>query len=95
MRFLRLLFILLLMLVGAAFAYMNADTVTLNYYFGSREVPLTVLLLGAVCVGALLGALSMLGGISRARHESAELRRQARRTSQEMEQLRAIPPKHS
>lgn len=95
MRFLRLLFILLLMLVGAAFAYMNADTVTLNYYFGSREVPLTVLLLGAVCVGALLGALSMLGGIARARHESAELRRQARRTSQEMEQLRSIPAKHS
>ena len=95
MRLLRLLLIIFLMMVGAAFAYMNAEPVTLNYYFGSQQMPLTVLLLAAVCVGAVLGALAMLGGIARTRHENAELRRQAKRVSREMEQLRALPAKHS
>ena len=93
MRFLRLIFILLLMLVGAAFAYINAGTVTLNYYFGSREMPLSLLLLAAVCVGALLGALSVLGGVARSSREKAELRRQVRQKSEEMRQQRALAAK--
>lgn len=91
MRFFRLILILLLMLVGAGFAFMNATDVTLNYYFGSRELPLSVLLLGALCIGALLGALSMLGGVARARHDKTELRRQLRRASKELKQNQ-IPP---
>jgi putative membrane protein len=81
------------MLVGAAFTYMNAGTVTLNYYFGSREMPLSVLLLAAVCVGALLGALSVFGGIARSSREKAALRRQVRRKSEEMQQQRALAAK--
>ena len=89
MRFLKLIFMLLLMLAGAGFAYVNAESVTLNYYFGSRELPLSVLLLGALCVGALLGALSMVGGLARARHEKADLKRQAKRTSEALHNRQA------
>jgi len=45
-RLLKLLFILLVMMLGSAFAVMNAETVMLNYYFGSREIPLSVVLVG-------------------------------------------------
>ena len=93
MRFLKLLFILLVMLVGAAFAVMNAEPVQLNYYFGSRELPLSVVLVGAVCVGALFGILAGLGAIARLKRENAALHRRARIASQEVNNLRTIPLK--
>lgn len=93
MRFLKLLFILLVMLVGAAFAVMNAEPVNLNYYFGSRELPLSVVLVGAVCVGAVLGMLAGLTALARLKRENAALHRQARLTSQEVRNLRTIPLK--
>lgn len=93
MRFLKLLVILLVMLVGAAFAVMNAEPVNLNYYFGSREFPLSVVLVGAVCVGAVLGMLAGLTALARLKRENVELHRQARLTSQEVKNLRTIPLK--
>ena len=75
MRFFKLLFILLVMLVGAAFAVMNAENVNLNYYFGSTVLPLSVVLVGAVCFGALLGILAGLGGLASLKYENANLRR--------------------
>lgn len=93
MRFLKLLFILLVMLVGAAFAVMNAEPVNLNYYFGSRELPLSVVLVGAVCIGAVLGILAGLTTMARLKRENAELHRQAKLASQEVNNLRTIPLK--
>ena len=93
MRFFKLLFILMVMLVGAAFAVMNAENVNLNYYFGSSVLPLSVVLVGAVCFGAVLGILAGLGGLARLKHENASLRRQVRLASQEVNNLRTMPIK--
>ncbi len=76
MRILKLLFILLLMLLGAAFTLMNDGQVRLDYYFGSRTLPLPVVLLGALALGALLGLLASMGSITRLRRENAVLRRE-------------------
>jgi putative membrane protein len=81
------------MLVGVALAVMNADPVNLNYYFGSRELPLSVLLVGAVFVGAILGMAAGLGGMLRVKRENADLRRQARLASEEVNNLRSLPIK--
>lgn len=91
MRFLKLLFILTVILVGAAFTVMNAETVNLNYYFGTMELSLSIILVVAVILGALLGAVASLGGALRLRHENRQLRREARLASQEINSLRAIP----
>ena len=93
MRFFKLLFILLVMLVGAAFAVMNDDVVNLNYYFGSTVLPLSLVLVGAVCIGAVLGMLAGLAGLASLKHENASLRRQARLASQEVKNLRTMPIK--
>lgn len=95
MRFFKLLFILLVMLVGAAFAVMNAEHVHLNYYFGSAELPLSVILVAAICVGAVLGILAALVGFAGLKRENATLRRQVRIASQEVKNLRTIPIKDS
>jgi len=92
-RLIRLILFLLVMLVGAVLAVMNADLVNLNYYFGSRELPLSVLLVGAVFVGAVLGMVAGLGGMMRVKRENANLRRQARLASEEVNNLRSLPIK--
>ena len=48
MRLLKLLVLLLLMALGAAFAVMNPENVLVDYYFGRRELPLAVMLLGVL-----------------------------------------------
>ena len=105
MRFFKLLFILLVMLVGAAFAVMNDEVVNLNYYFGSTVLPLSLVLVGAVCIGAVLGMLKNtvvdnhivmlagLAGLASLKHENASLRREARLASQEVKNLRTMPIK--
>ncbi|MCB1850179.1 MAG: LapA family protein [Gammaproteobacteria bacterium] len=93
MRFFKLLFILLVMLVGAAFAVMNAENVNLNYYFGATELPLSVVLVGAVCVGAVLGMLAGLAGLASLKRENASLRREARLATEEVKNLRTMPIK--
>ena len=91
MRFLKLLLILLIMMFGAAFAVMNAEPVNLNYYFGSRELPLSVVLVGAVIVGVVLGALAGLGRTAQLKRKVTGLRRELRLAAREADQLRAIP----
>lgn len=93
MRLIRLILFLLVMLAGVALAVMNADLVNLNYYFGSRELPLSVLLVGAVFVGAILGMVAGLGGMMRVKRENADLRKQARLASEEVNNLRSLPIK--
>ena len=93
MRFLKLLIMLVIMLIGAAFAVMNSSMVNLNYYFGSQMLPLSVILVGAIILGALLGVLASLAGSLRLRSENAALRREIRLASQEVKNLRAIPIK--
>jgi len=92
-RFLKLIFLLLIMMLGAAIAVLNADVVILNYYFGSQELPLSVVLVGAMALGALLGVLAGLGGMFRLKRENAELKRKARIASEEVRNLRALPIK--
>lgn len=93
MRYLKLIFILLIMMIGAAFAVMNAEPVRLNYYFGVQELPLSVVLVGAVGLGAILGVLATLSGSLRLRRENMSLRHKARIARQEVNNLRSIPIK--
>jgi len=92
-RYLKLIFILLIMMIGAAFAVMNAETVQLNYYFGVKEFPLSVVLVAAVALGAILGVLATLGSSLKLRRENMSLRHKAKIARQEVNNLRALPIK--
>lgn len=93
MRILKLIFILVVMALGAVFTGMNSESVILNYYFGSVESPLSVIIVGAVAAGALLGLLAAYGRVLRLHHEINTLRRKVRLASQEVNNLRTIPIK--
>ena len=92
-RIVGLLFLLVVLILGLFFGLLNADPVPLNYYLGTRELPLSLLLVLAVLVGAVCGALASLGIVLRMRHENSRLRKQIRLSEKEVANLRAIPLK--
>jgi uncharacterized integral membrane protein len=53
----------------------NTHLVTLNYYVGSTEIHLTVLLLISLCVGALLGSLFNLMWVWKVYRDNQRLRK--------------------
>lgn len=75
MRYLGLIFLGLTALLGASFAIINARSVPFNYYFGSQEIPLSILLVLTLIIGVLLGMSFMFPLIFRLKLEIRRLRR--------------------
>jgi len=92
-RFLKLLFFILAMMVGAAFTVLNAEPVLFNYYFGSREFPLSVILIGTLGLGIFLGILSGLNTMLGLKRKNSILRRRSRLVDEEVKNLRSLPLK--
>lgn len=89
-----IIFILtLLAIFGSVLANLNADEVTLNYYFSSLTLPLALLLLLVLSSGAVAGVIFSLGMILHARREASRLRRRLEVCEQEIKNLRDIPIK--
>lgn len=79
MQYLMLTIKLALFLLILSFAIVNTDPVTVRYYLGYRwEAPLVLVLLVAVCGGALVGLVAGLFHTLRLRREIAALRRELR-----------------
>ncbi|MCK4870179.1 MAG: DUF1049 domain-containing protein [Gammaproteobacteria bacterium] len=93
MRIIYFLFILLILIIGATFAYLNAVPAQFNYYFGTVSLPLSLLLALGLGVGLLLGFIAMLPPILRAKGRGLQLKRKLKSVEQEVENLRTLPIK--
>jgi len=82
--------ILLVTVLGLSFAVMNAGEVQLNYYLGTLSAPLSLVVVGAIALGALLGVLASLGVILNQKREMAKLRRAMKLSEKEVSNLRAL-----
>jgi lipopolysaccharide assembly protein A len=87
--------LLLVTLLGLTFALMNADMVQLDYYFGSLQAPLSLIVVVAIIIGAALGVLASVGIVVGQKRELAKLRKSAKITEQEVSNLRSLPLKDS
>ena len=85
--------LLVLVLLGLAFAVINSKPVELNYFLATREVPLALTLVLTLAFGALVGILFSLGMVIRLKRETLRLRRQVQLAEQEVMNLRNIPLK--
>lgn len=94
-RIVGFLFVLVVLIFGLSFGLLNADPVKVNYYFGSRELPLSFVLVVMLIVGALAGALAALGMVLRTKRELHRLRREIRVAEKELSNLRSLPLKDS
>lgn len=90
-RIFGLIVTLLVLVFGLFFGLLNADPVTVNYYFGTTTLPLSLLLVFSLLLGAVFGVLAALSHIFRLRRELHRLRREQRRTDEELSRLRPLP----
>jgi len=91
MRYLLYIIFLLIILLGISFAYLNADSVTFNYYLGERTIPLSLLLISSLGVGLILGFAIVFVAWFRLKVENFFLKKRLKSAKQEVENLRAIP----
>ena len=93
MRIFKLAFILIVMILGASFAVLNADPVLFNYYLGSRDLPLSLILIAALGAGVLIGVVATIGMVLEVKRENLSLKRRSRLINEEVQNLRSIPLK--
>jgi len=87
------IFILALVILGLFFGNINADSVTLDYYWGQIHAPLSVALVLSLLCGAIMGMLASLTVLIRLRHQIKRLKKEIRTAEKEVVNLRSIPLK--
>jgi len=90
-RLLGFLFLVVLVVLGLSFAVLNAQSVSLNYYFGYRDIPLSMIVVLSLAAGAVIGALVSAGLILRLKAQTLQLRRKLRNAEKDSDQLRVLP----
>lgn len=92
MRYLSLMFGLLLFLLALGFAIKNSDPVTLSYYLGYQwQAPLVLVLLVFLSAGVAIGVGATLGFVFRQRREILLLKRELRLKTQALDEKRPAP----
>ncbi len=91
LKLIKFILVIVFLVIGAAFAIINDQPVELDLYFLVTSLPLSLILLLAVGVGILLGAIVSAFYFMRIRKENADLRRQSRLVEQEVKNLRNLP----
>ena len=92
-RIITFVLLLLVSLLGLTFALMNAESVQLNYYFGSVQAPLSLVIVIAIIIGAALGVLATTGIVFGQKRELAKLKKSNKLAEQEVSNLRSLPLK--
>ena len=93
LRFIYFTCALLVIVLGVVFSVLNAENVQLNYYLGSVELPLSLVLVLAIIAGAILGIFASLSFIIGSRRSATKLKRSVEDAEKEIVNLRNIPIK--
>jgi putative membrane protein len=78
---------------GAAFSAINNGPVELNYYLGTITLPISVVVIGSIVTGIILGALAIFIGTLGLRYENRRLNKKIAVNEQEINSLRILPIK--
>lgn len=85
--------LLLLVLITAVFARINADSVEIDFYFTTAQAPLALWLYISLVLGAVTGILVSLVMVFRTKREMRRLRKRLTLCEQEVKNLRELPLK--
>ena len=89
-----LLFIVVLV-CGLLFFVKNNQLQEVNYIIGSIELPLSILLLASLAIGAILGILATVPILLRLNHQKSRLEKQVKLSEKEINNLRTLPSRQS
>lgn len=81
-RLFSILILLTFMGFGVAIAIVNAEEVVFNFYYGSITQPLSILLVGAIMVGAILATVINSMVIFSLRHQLRRAQRQLKKSDE-------------
>jgi putative membrane protein len=93
MRLLSTIFLIALIILAISFSLLNAEVVTVNYFLGKQELPLSLVLLIALFIGCFLGFLVQLKISIQQRYQNHVLNKKINLLNQELNNLRALPVK--
>ncbi len=92
-KVLALLVLPVVALLGLEFALLNSQPVQFNYYFGSLEAPLALIIVVTLFLGSVTGGLVCMGAVLKEKSHNAGLRKRIGVTEKELRNLREIPLK--
>lgn len=96
-RFIRRLFFIVIMLVvitfGLSFALLNSDPVTFNFYLGTVQLELSLILVITFAAGALLGVLTSFGVILKSKRQVSKIKKEMKNSAKELNSIRAMSVK--
>lgn len=90
-RIITIILFLLVLILGAGFSAINLTPVDINYYLGVLSLPLSVVIIVAIIMGTVLGALVLSTSIMRLKYENHRLRKKLTICEQEINSLRILP----
>ncbi|MEN9449810.1 MAG: hypothetical protein RJA83_424 [Pseudomonadota bacterium] len=91
MRCITYLFLIVLFILGLIFAGLNADLVSVNYYLGTKRLPLSLLTILSFILGGLLGLLTAFITYVKLKYVNRRLRHRLILVEKELSNLRALP----
>jgi putative membrane protein len=94
MRIVSTIFLVLIILLGVTFATLNSQNVSINYYVGHSNMPLSLLLVLVFGAGCILGVLVVSWLLIKVKMKNHHLRRRLKLAEKEVENLRGIPLKN-
>ncbi|MBT3505893.1 MAG: LapA family protein [Piscirickettsiaceae bacterium] len=92
-RIITLIIFIAVFAAGAAFSAINNGPVELNYYLGTITLPISVIVIGSIVTGIILGALAIFIGTLGLRYENRSLNKKIAVNEQEINSLRILPIK--
>ena len=93
MRLIMMIIYLSLAVLGVIFAALNASTMTLNLYFKTLALPVSVWMIIAFTLGVFMGFILFLGRYWRLKSQYRKANHQLHLMEKEIKNLREIPLK--
>lgn len=93
-RILTIAFFVTVFVLGAAFSAKNTSAVSIDFYFSTITLPLSVIIIVSLITGIMIGAFAIFARTLSLRYENRRLHKQLATTEQELNSLRILPIKN-
>jgi putative membrane protein len=92
-KILRLVLLAIVLIAGVAWHARNGQLVKLNFYAANFEVPVSLVVVASVLVGAVLGVLASTTIIVRLQRQNRQLTRRMQAAEQQQKMVNAVAVK--
>ncbi len=93
MRLFSSLILLIVIFLGLSFSSLNNEQVVFNYYFGTKNIALSLLLILALGCGILIGFLVAIASWVKLKRDNLKIKSRLKMVEKELTNLRSIPIK--